>query len=153
MLIHGMSLLYIAALRGNQDQDQCWQRGQQLATARPAPQQQRNDVAFEDLPYRGIRGVCWKCGNTDHADFRNCPLPGRACAPAPPTQPQAATAQYGGVMEQVMMAMQQQMQQQNELLAKLIAQGSRGTASSPLPTGAPAVAPMAATAILLVRLW
>ena len=44
------------------------------------------------------------------------------------------------------MTMQQQMQQQNELLAKLIAQGSRGTASGLLPTGAPAVAPTAATA-------
>ena len=135
-----------AALRGNQDRDQRWQRGQQLAAARPTPQQQRNDVAF-DLPYRGMRGACWKCGSTGHVDYRTCPLTLRAArAPAPPTQPQAATGQYGGVMEQVMMTMQQQMQQQNELLAKLIAQGSRGIASGPLPTGAPAVAPMAATA-------
>ena len=43
-------------------------RGVNLDLARGATATSQHPAG--DLPYRGIRGVCWKCGSQDHAGWR-----------------------------------------------------------------------------------
>ena len=95
-----------------------------------------------DLPYRGMRGVCWKCGSPDHADWRQCPTVLRQRAHPPPA---AATN------DQLMATLVQNQQAQQRNLDSLVQalqnlQSNRGSSSGLLATGAPPVAPAAAPA-------
>ena len=97
-----------------------------------------------DLPYRGMRGVCWKCASTDHADWRQCPTVLRQRA-HPPPPPAAATN------DQLMATLVQNQQAQQRTLDTLVQalqnlQTNRGTSNGLLAAGAPPVAPAAAPA-------